>query len=138
MIWRYVAVNALAQEIAGLQWGGRREVFNRLKDQGLLIVSLDADILYSLRALVSGGKLPEEKLSFFLRDFANMLSAGLAVNHILTTFKEAGFDPRAPYVKEHAFATDIEKQLAKELGATWDTYDTEVKALFARLEGSND
>ncbi|MGC9599587.1 MAG: hypothetical protein ABSE18_04345 [Minisyncoccia bacterium] len=51
---------------------------------------------------------------------------------------EAGFDPRAPYMKEHAFATNIEKQLAKELGVDWNKYDAEIKALFARLETSGD
>ena len=51
---------------------------------------------------------------------------------------EAGFDPRAPYVKEHTFATEIEKQLAKELGVDWEIYDTEIKALFAKLEAAKD
>ena len=51
---------------------------------------------------------------------------------------EAGFDPRAPYVKEHTFATEIEKQLAKELGVNWDKYDAEIKALFVKLEAAKD
>ncbi len=51
---------------------------------------------------------------------------------------EAGFDPRAPYVKEHSFATNVEKQLAKELGVDWDKYDAGIKALFAKFEASGD
>ena len=52
--------------------------------------------------------------------------------------EEAGFDSRAPYLKEHAFATNIEKQLAKELGVNWDKYDADIKALFTKLEASKD
>lgn len=55
-----------------------------------------------------------------------------------TEKEEAGFDPRAPYVKEHTFATNIEKQIAQELGVSWDTYDAEIKALFVKLENSSD
>lgn len=36
---------------------------------------------------------------------------------------EPGDDPRAPYHREHQFATKIEKQLAKELGVDWEKYD---------------
>lgn len=42
---------------------------------------------------------------------------------------EPGDDPRAPYHKEHVFATNIEKQLATELGVDWDLYDKTVKEL---------
>ena len=50
--------------------------------------------------------------------------------------KESGFDPRAPYVKEHTFATGIEKQLAKELGVEYDAYNSELNSLFAKLEAA--
>lgn len=36
---------------------------------------------------------------------------------------DPGTDKRAPYHKEHMFATKIEKQLCKELGLDWETYD---------------
>lgn len=42
---------------------------------------------------------------------------------------EPGFDPLAPYVKEHTFATDIELQIAKELGVDWDEYSKKVNSL---------
>lgn len=42
---------------------------------------------------------------------------------------EPGDDPRAPYRKEHFFATNIERQLALELGVDWKTYDKEVVSL---------
>lgn len=36
---------------------------------------------------------------------------------------EPGNDPRAPYYKEHQFATKIEKLFAEELGVDWDEYN---------------
>jgi hypothetical protein len=41
---------------------------------------------------------------------------------------EPGDDPRAPYHFAHAFATKIEKQLAKQLGVGWAAYDREVSS----------
>ena len=40
--------------------------------------------------------------------------------------EEPGFSPNAPYLKEHRFATRIEKQLIKEFDINWDDYDKEV------------
>jgi hypothetical protein len=39
---------------------------------------------------------------------------------------EPGDDAKAPYRKEHFFATNIERLLAAELGVDWATYDKEV------------
>lgn len=39
------------------------------------------------------------------------------------TDEEPGDDPRAPYRKEHFFATNIERQMAHELGIDWEKYD---------------
>lgn len=42
---------------------------------------------------------------------------------------EPGFDPLAPYFKEHTFATIIEAQIAEELGVDWDEYSKKVNSL---------
>ncbi|OLC92385.1 MAG: hypothetical protein AUI92_05375 [Thaumarchaeota archaeon 13_1_40CM_3_38_6] len=42
---------------------------------------------------------------------------------------EPGNDPRAPYRKEHQFATKVEKQLAEKLGVNWKEYSESVEAL---------
>ena len=42
---------------------------------------------------------------------------------------EPGNDPAAPYYREHQFATQIEKLMAKELGVDWDEYDEMVCSL---------
>ncbi|NYZ80195.1 hypothetical protein H0N95_03035 [Candidatus Micrarchaeota archaeon] len=44
---------------------------------------------------------------------------------------EPGFDKRAPFRKEHAFATKIEKMLAKELGVDWKKYEKDVVSLYS-------
>ena len=42
---------------------------------------------------------------------------------------EPGFDPNAPYFKEHTFATFIEAQIAEELGIDWEEYSNVVNSL---------
>ncbi len=43
--------------------------------------------------------------------------------------EEPGDDPRAPYMKEHRFATFVERLLAKELKVDWERYATEIERL---------
>jgi hypothetical protein len=42
---------------------------------------------------------------------------------------EPGDDPSAPYHREHRFATDIEMQVAAELGVDWNEYEAAIEAL---------
>ena len=42
---------------------------------------------------------------------------------------EPGDDPRAPYRKEHFFATSIERLMAAELGVDWKLYDAAINDL---------
>lgn len=42
---------------------------------------------------------------------------------------EAGDDPRAPYYKEHQFATAIERLVCDRLGVDWNDYTKEVENL---------
>lgn len=42
---------------------------------------------------------------------------------------EAGFSKDAPYRKEHAFATKIERLVAEELGVNWKQYDAIISNL---------
>jgi hypothetical protein len=41
---------------------------------------------------------------------------------------EPGDNPKAPYHREHVFATKIERLLAVKLGVNWSTYDREVSS----------
>lgn len=73
--------------------------------------------------------IKEEDIKAFDEQFEHERTQGLH-----TMDQEAGFDPRAPYVKEHAFATNIERQLAQELGIEWDSYWHQISEFFAKLE----
>jgi hypothetical protein len=42
---------------------------------------------------------------------------------------EPGDDPRAPYRKEHFFATSVERLMAAELGVDWRKYEEAVNSL---------
>ncbi len=42
---------------------------------------------------------------------------------------EPGDDPKAPYRREHFFATNIEALLSAELGVDWAKYEKEINAL---------
>lgn len=42
---------------------------------------------------------------------------------------EPGDDPKAPYRKEHFFATSIERLVAAELGVDWTMYDAAINDL---------
>ena len=42
---------------------------------------------------------------------------------------EPGDDTRAPYHREHLFATSIERQISSELGVNWDQYEAAIRAL---------
>lgn len=44
-------------------------------------------------------------------------------------FSEPGDCPEAPYVKEHCFATGIERLMAAELGVNWVDYEKELESL---------
>lgn len=39
---------------------------------------------------------------------------------------EPGDDPKAPYRKEHFFATSVERLMAAELNVDWNKYDREI------------
>lgn len=42
----------------------------------------------------------------------------------------AGDDPKAPYKREHCFATAIERIMCAELGVDWETYDKELSTSY--------
>lgn len=46
--------------------------------------------------------------------------------------EEPGDDCRAPYRKEHAFATSIERLVAQKLGVRWSTYEEMIMKLDSR------
>jgi len=65
--------------------------------------------------------VPEEMVDQFDTDFEKNRPQG---DH-----SEPGDDPRAPYRKQHFIATNIERQLAVELGVDWQEYERAIEVL---------
>jgi hypothetical protein len=63
----------------------------------------------------------------FDRDFEAERACGLH-----SACEEPGDDRRAPYRKEHAFATMIERLVAQKLGVRWSAYEETILKLDAR------
>jgi len=68
--------------------------------------------------------IKEKDISKFDKKFEQERKKGLHSNSA-----EPGFDKRAPYRKEHVFATKVEKMLAKELKINWKKYSKELNKL---------
>ena len=76
------------------------------------------------QALCEDRGISNEEITAFDKRFEAERALGL---HTLDA--EPGFDPYAPYMKEHAFATKVERMLARELDVDWDEYDRTVTTL---------
>lgn len=72
--------------------------------------------------LVKQRGISEQAITEFDIGFEQAREAG-------TVRGEPGDDPRAPYQREHFFATNLERLLAAELGVDWFEYDTLVDGL---------
>jgi hypothetical protein len=79
------------------------------------------ELIESLLCMVRG--ISEEEVTDFDVTFEAERDRG---KH--TPEDEAGDDPRAPYRKEHAFATAIERLIARELNVDWLEYEQAVLA----------
>lgn len=69
--------------------------------------------------------IAEEGISAFDVQFEEEIKNGLHAPHA-----EPGLDSRAPYRREHVFATEIEKRVAEELGIDWETYCKDLEELY--------
>jgi hypothetical protein len=90
----------------------------RISDMG----NEDYEILVAIHEMVEQylcrkRGISEKKITAFDKKFEREREAGK------WTTEEPGDDPRAPYRKEHFFATNIERQIAYELGVDWKEYD---------------
>jgi hypothetical protein len=66
--------------------------------------------------------IPEQAISEFDIKFEEAREQGIVEG-------EPGDDPKAPYCREHFFATNIERLLAAELDVNWPDYDRFVNSL---------
>lgn len=68
--------------------------------------------------------ITEESITFFDEKYESERKQGLH-----GPYEEPGFDPNSPYIKEHTFATKIEKLMAEELGIKWEEYEFVINSL---------
>ncbi len=97
---------------------------------GLKSVSVSAMGSWKYEALVAVHELIEGLLCFdrCISD-DNVTAFDMQFEENRVDDSEPGDDPKAPYYKEHQFATRVEKMLAEELGVDWDLYGKAVANL---------
>ncbi len=73
-------------------------------------------------ALTRQRGIREEDISAFDVEYESLRESGLVTG-------EPGDNPKAPYKREHFFATNLERLFAAELGVDWVEYDQYVDQL---------
>jgi hypothetical protein len=98
---------------------------SKMKDERyIFLVAIHELIEYELCRMKG---ISDEQVLEFDSMFEQERSVGLQ-----RASSEPGDDPRAPYKKEHAFATDIERLVAQKLGVRWSDYEEAALALDPR------
>ena len=90
----------------------------------------DYEFLVGLHELVEAylckkRNIKEEDVSAFDKRFEAMREAFPEI----IGDDEPGFSPKAPYLKEHGYATNVEMSTARELGVDIEAYNNAVNAL---------
>jgi len=98
---------------------------SRMKDERyVFLVALHELIEYELCRMKG---ITDERVVEFDKKFERERSMGLREK-----WEEPGDDARAPYRREHQFATMIERMVAQKLAVRWPDYEKTVTALSAR------
>ena len=86
----------------------------------------DYEFLVGIHEAIEAYLCHKRKISF---DKITKFDIAFEKNRKEGNIDEPGDDPKAPYHREHIFATKIEKLLAKELKVDWKKYDKTVSSL---------
>lgn len=123
---RVIHHKAQRYETVGDYWEGKHgEMHFRVSKMSKLVFSMLVLIHELIEwILCKTRKISNKSIDAFDKKFEEERKAG---KH--GQFDEPGDDPRAPYHREHQFATKIEKLLAQELGVDWKEYEREVQSL---------
>jgi hypothetical protein len=106
-----------------IDWLGRRRVvISEMKDDRYEQLVLIHELVEMF--LVEDRKISEKSIDAFDKKFEAERKKGKRPKDA-----EPGNDKRAPYFKEHQFATKVEMMLAKELGVNWKKYNQYVNGL---------
>ena len=89
MYYKYNVLSETGNEIKGSLEGSIRKVTQSLKERNYYVLSLEPDILRSVRTLFFRKKINAQSLSVFFEDMANMLKTGIAMNEVIAALRES-------------------------------------------------
>src|SRR3989338_4922144 len=92
MYYRYSVLSETGNEISGVEEGHRLEVRQRLKEKNYYILSLEPEILRSIRSCVEKKRIKAQNLAIFFDDMVNMLKTGIAISEAVFALRESSAD----------------------------------------------
>jgi type II secretory pathway component PulF len=93
MYYRYSVLSETGTEINGIVRGSSSDVRKRLGEKNYYILSLEADLLSSFRAVLGKRTVNPQTLAGFFEDLLNMLKTGIGINEALAALQESTVDP---------------------------------------------
>ena len=89
MYYRYNVLSETGNEINGVGEGSYKGVKQGFKEKNYYILSLEPDVLRSIRSCVERKKIKAQNLAIFFEDMANMLKTGIAINEAVIALRES-------------------------------------------------
>lgn len=89
MYYRYSVLSETGNEINGVGEGSYKGVKQSLKEKNYFLLSLEPDVLRSIKSCVERKKIKAQNLAVFFEDMANMLKIGIAINEAVIALRES-------------------------------------------------
>lgn len=93
MYYKYSVLTETGNEINGIEEGPLAKIKERLKEKNYYILSLEADIVKSIRFIVEKRTIKAQSLAVFFEDLANMLKTGIAINEAIAALEDLSVEP---------------------------------------------
>ena len=89
MYYKYSVLSETGNEINGVGEGPYKNMKQSLKEKNYFLLSLEPDILRSIKSCVERKKIKAQDLAVFFEDMANMLKTGIAINEAVIALRES-------------------------------------------------
>ena len=93
MYYQYSVLSETGNEINGIEQGSYSQIKKSLKAKNYYILSLEADILKSMRFALENKTVKAQTLAVFFEDLVNMLKTGIAMNEAVSALQESSVEP---------------------------------------------
>ena len=93
MHYQYSVLSETGNEINGIEQGSYSQIKKSLKAKNYYILSLEADILKSMRFALENKTVKAQTLAVFFEDLVNMLKTGIAMNEAVSALQESSVEP---------------------------------------------